>query len=154
MTLASLIATVGGVGHLRPAPGTWGSAAGLVLAYGAVWAAGLPGLFVLTIAAIGAGWWSVGVYLKSAANDDPTEVVIDEVAGQCLALMIVAAFVPNLTLDIFVAAFVLFRLFDILKIWPVDLAERGLPGAGGVMMDDLVAGTYAGVIVILIGLLR
>ncbi len=153
MTPAALIATVGGIGHMRPAPGTWGSLAGLILAYGVIWAGGFIGLIALTLIATAAGWWATGEYLKASDTDDPSEVVIDEVAGQCLGLLIVAAFVPTLTLDLFVAAFVLFRLFDILKIWPANWAEQKLPGTTGVMVDDLIAGVYAGAIVVLIGLL-
>lgn len=151
MTPAALIATVFGVGHLRPAPGTWGSAVGLVLGYGAIWIAGPGGLAALTLVSLVAGWWATEEYLKTTGTHDPSEVVIDEVAGQCLALFIVVLFIPALTIDLFVAAFVLFRLFDILKIWPANWAEHGLPGTAGVMVDDLIAGAYAGIIVVLIG---
>lgn len=150
MNLSAALSTVVGVGYFRPAPGTWGSAAGLALAYGAIWLAGAAGLLILTIIVTGAGFWAVGKYLKTANTDDPSEVVIDEVAGQCLTLLVVAPFVDVFTLDLFVAGFALFRVFDILKVWPANLAERGLPGASGVMVDDLVAACYAGLILILI----
>ena len=71
-------------------------------------------------------------------NQDPKEVVIDEVAGQGIALI----FCP-LAWPWFLAAFILFRFFDILKPWPVGWIDRNLHGGFGIMADDLVAGLYA-----------
>jgi len=72
-------------------------------------------------------------------------VVIDEVAGQWIALI-----AAPLTPLGFALAFLIFRFYDILKPWPVDLAERRLPGAWGIMGDDIVAGIYAMVVMFLI----
>jgi phosphatidylglycerophosphatase A len=148
------IATVFGIGHLRPAPGTWGSLAALPMALGLMWAGG-PWLLVgATVVVVVIGFVAVQAEI-SVGDPDPSHVVIDEVAGQWVALFPVAfgaaaagtsytALWPG-----WVAAFVLFRLFDIWKPGPVGWADRR-QGASGVMMDDLFAGLFAalGVIVL------
>ena len=84
--------------------------------------------------------------MKAVGGTDPQTVVVDEAAGQCIALLPAA-----LNPWAFAAGFVLFRLFDIVKPWPIRLAERRIPGALGVMVDDVLAGLYAAA---LIGLYR
>jgi len=137
----SLAATVFGVGRSPVAPGTVASLVSLPIAW-IVMAYGGP--FVLL--ALGGtvfifGLWASEVYAVQQGNSDPSECVIDEVAGQFVA----CALAP-LSIAGFAAAFVLFRLFDISKLWPVSAAER-LPGGLGIMTDDLVAGLFAGAIV-------
>jgi phosphatidylglycerophosphatase A len=142
--LAALVATVGGLGRIGRAPGTLGSLAALPLA----WAAshgGAAGLLALAAAAFVVGWWASEAYIRNGRIQDPPEVVIDEVAGQALTLV----FAPMpLQVGWLAAGFVLFRLFDIWKPWPVDLAERRLPGGLGIMADDIVAALYAGLVLI------
>jgi len=137
----SMAATVFGVGRSPVAPGTVASLVSLPIAW-IVMAYGGP--FVL-LALGGAvfifGLWASEVYAVRQGNSDPSECVIDEVAGQFIA----CAMAP-LSIAGFAAAFVLFRLFDISKLWPVSAAER-LPGGLGIMTDDLVAGLIAGAIV-------
>ena len=140
MTAAHRIATGFGIGRLPWAPGTWASLAALPLAWAISWAAGPIGLAAAVAVATVAGLWAARAHLGSASPADPPEVVIDEVAGQWLALLIA----PR-TFAAYVAAFLLFRLFDIWKPWPVRAAER-LPSAVGVMADDLVAGACAGLV--------
>lgn len=135
---ARWFATGFGIGFLPRAPGTWASLAALPLAWaiGAAW-----GVFGLAAAAAGAflaGWWASRVYLLNSATHDPAEVVIDEIAGQWIAL----AFAPREVFP-FVVAFALFRLFDIWKPWPIRWADRAVPGALGVMLDDVLAGAAA-----------
>lgn len=144
-----LTATVGGVGTIRRAPGTWGSLAAAAIAL--VVAILVPGAWLgwtflgLAVAAV-----VVGMVAIPAAQDrygalDPGQVVIDEVAGVWLGLAVVpAAWIDARPLLSVLAVFALFRAIDIAKPWPVGLAER-LPGAWGVMADDLVAGLAAGV---------
>jgi phosphatidylglycerophosphatase A len=135
----ALIATWFGIGLIRFAPGTWGSlaalpcAAGLQLLGGPWLLAGATG--VVTVA----GVWAGGRTAAVLAAGDPGLVVVDEVAGQWLAL------VP-LPLDPwwYLAAFVLFRLFDIAKPWPIGWLDRNLSGGLGIMADDLAAGLAAG----------
>ncbi len=138
---AGLIATWLGVGLLPGAPGTWGSLAALPFAYGLVSAGGVWVLAVGTILVFLAGLWASGRAAAALGAADPRQVVVDEVAGQWLALIPVA-----LDLRYWLVAFVAFRLADILKPWPVSLAENRLKGAMGIMADDIVAGVYAGII--------
>jgi phosphatidylglycerophosphatase A len=144
MSLPAFIATVGGIGRIGRAPGTLGSLAALPLA----WAAGLygiVGLLTLSMAAFLLGWWASEAYIRGGRIQDPPEVVIDEVAGQALTLAF--ASMP-LGLGWLAAGFVLFRLFDIWKPWPVSLAERRLPGGLGIMADDMIAALLAGLVLI------
>lgn len=132
--IARLIATCGGAGDLRPGPGTWGSLMGLALAVLLMWAAGPVATLAAAIAGFSVGLWASGLYAQAAGLSDPSEVVIDEAA----AMMATVALVP-FTPAVVVLAFVLFRFFDIVKPWPVSLAERRLKGALGIMADDVVA---------------
>ncbi|MFN4191724.1 MAG: phosphatidylglycerophosphatase A [Tabrizicola sp.] len=148
--MSALVATFFGAGHLRPASGTWASAitvALAVLAYQAGWALAVPAGFVLATLA---GFWAVPRYLARAGGEDPSEVVIDEVAGQLLALCFTILPLWRHGVDLlaawpgWVAPFLLFRLFDIWKPWLVGRADRR-GDAVGVMLDDLWAGLFAGV---------
>lgn len=134
---ASLIATWFGTGHLPKAPGTWGSLAALPLAWVIAERAGPYALMAAGIAMFCAGIWACGIYLRHSREADPGVIVIDEVAGQMLA--VVPAGLDPLA---FTLGFVLFRIFDIMKPWPLGALERALPGAAGVMADDVAAGLY------------
>lgn len=154
MTLSYRVATAFGIGHLRPAPGTWGSAAAIALGLLIDRFLGAPVLALATVAATLAGFWACRAELSGKPGADPSEFVIDEVAGQWLALLFPAiafwwrghdGFMPY---PGWVAAFVFFRLFDIWKPWLVGRADaRG--DADGVMIDDLWAGIFAGVAVVI-----
>ena len=130
------LATLGPIGHLRPAPGTIGSAVGVVSGYMiASYGAGI--LAAATLFVTITGILAADAYNQATNREDAPEVIIDELAGQWIALII-------LPLDLlwFAAAFVLFRFFDITKIGPVGIAEQ-LSGGFGVMADDIVAGLLA-----------
>jgi phosphatidylglycerophosphatase A len=150
MTLVSLIATVGGVGHLRPAPGTWGSLAGLVLGWALASITGWIGLLIGTVIVFYVGRWATDMVTRGTDNHDPSEVVVDEVAGQWVALLPVAigaSMTNSALLDLWpgwIAAFALFRLFDIKKPWIVGHYDR-MDTPHGVMMDDICAGAMAAV---------
>ena len=150
MTLVSLIATVGGVGHLRPAPGTWGSLAGLVLGWALASITGWIGLLIGTVIVFYVGRWATDMITRGTDNHDPSEVVVDEVAGQWVALLpvVIGASMSNSALlDLWpgwIAAFALFRLFDIKKPWIVGHYDR-MDTPQGVMMDDICAGAMAAV---------
>lgn len=145
------INTFFGVGLMRPAPGTWGSAAALVLGIAIDRYIGFWALVAATVAVSALGFWTVAQELRGREDEDPSEIVIDEVAGQWLALLFPAAAFWNRGLEDWavvaypgwVAAFVFFRLFDIWKPWLVGRADRR-GGAVGVMADDLWAGVFAG----------
>ncbi len=125
------VATLGGIGRLKPGPGTWGSAAVLPAALlGPLACAGLALLVTL------AGWWATRGALAESGAEDPGWIVVDEAAGMLLALVGLAGIDGWLGVAL---AFAGFRLLDILKPWPVSWGD-GLPGATGVMLDDILAG--------------
>jgi phosphatidylglycerophosphatase A len=142
--LAYWLATWFGVGLIWIAPGT----AGTIVALPVHWAlATLPlALHLALIAALlAAGIWSAGRLADLLAQADPPVVVIDEVAGALLALVCVSG--RGLLWQL--VTLLLFRLLDILKPWPIYLAERCKPTGLGIMADDVVAGLAAGFIVYL-----
>jgi phosphatidylglycerophosphatase A len=158
--LAVAIATWG-VGYLPLAPGTWGS----LLAVGgymllrrawfphseiepAAYAASFLLVELLVIATVTlAGIWAASRTERVLQLKDPGKVVIDEVAGQLIALTAVPLTAVGPTLVI--VAFVLFRFFDIVKPYPARKLES-LHGGFGVMLDDVVAGVYAAIAVMLV----
>lgn len=153
--LAQLIATVGGVGYLRPAPGTWGSLAALPLAWLIHIIGGFPLLVIAAIATFIKGMWATTVMTKGSEDHDPSEIVIDEVTGQFIALLPLSysAWTMDLSITVlwpgWIAAFLLFRLFDITKPGPIGWADRR-GDALGVMLDDVIAGVFAAIGVIML----
>lgn len=151
--MTRVIATVFGVGLLRPAPGTWGSAVGLIAGVGVHMLGGFWLLLLATIAVTALGYWAVAAEVGQS-EDDPSEFVIDEVAGQWVALWPVSFGAWMMGADIWalypglITAFVAFRAFDILKPGPVGWADRQ-HGAFGIMADDVIAGWLAAMIVAL-----
>ena len=135
--LAFWVATAGGIGYAPVASGTFGSLPGLALAWLLLTTGGTLALLIGLAGVAGLGWWSAGRVGKTLGVEDPGVVVIDEVAGQLLSL----AFFPP-TAAVLLAAFLLFRFFDIVKPPPARQFES-LPGSSGIMADDLMAGVYA-----------
>jgi len=148
--MTHLIATFFYVGHLRPAPGTWGSLAALPAAWIVYVLVGPWGLLIACVLAYALGLWATAVETKGKDNHDPSEIVIDEVVGQWIALLPVAfgAWARGVEITAlwpgWIAAFLLFRLFDITKWGPVGWADR-LHGPTGVMLDDVIAGIFAAI---------
>ncbi len=148
-----IITTVFGVGYLRPAPGTWASAFALAVGLAINSLLGFPALVLATVLVTALGFWACGRDLAGRPGADPSEVVIDEVAGQWIALLFPACafwwrgWEGVMPYPGWVAAFVFFRLFDIWKPWLVGRADRR-GDAAGVMLDDLWAGLFAGVAVV------
>ena len=142
------ISTWFGVGLMKPAPGTWGSFAALPCAWALHVLGGFPLLVVATIAIFFLGWWTTHGATLGAADHDPSEIVIDEVAGQWLALLPLAT-LPALwttnAMAALAAGFVLFRLFDITKPFPVSWADN-MTTPFGVMFDDILAGLMAAIV--------
>ena len=152
--ISYLLATVFGVGYLRPAPGTWGSLIGvaisIALAYGiraslparhfSVYA--LPWLVTFAVSALGV--LASNRVVRHSGIKDPQFVVIDEVSGQLIALSL-----PFVVLNwkSWLLGFLLFRLFDIWKPFPARQAES-LPGGWGIMADDWIAGIYAALVLV------
>jgi phosphatidylglycerophosphatase A len=152
---ATLIATLFGIGRLHPGPGTWGSAATVLL-----WAALAyelpPALRTSVACALALLVTLIGIpaatrVARASASKDPQFVVIDEGAGQLIALIAVP-----LAWKTFLAGFILFRAFDIIKPPPVRQLEK-LPEGTGIVLDDVAAGIFALVLMHLLlrfGLLR
>ncbi|MFB9150553.1 phosphatidylglycerophosphatase A family protein [Roseovarius ramblicola] len=152
--MTRLIATFCYVGHLRPAPGTWGSLAALPVAW-ALHMLGGPVLLGLGVAlAFTLGWWATHLETKGKEDHDPSEIVIDEVAGQWLAFLPVSVGAASAGVELtalwpgWITAFAAFRLFDIWKPGPIGWADRR-GDALGVMLDDILAGVAAALCVVL-----
>jgi phosphatidylglycerophosphatase A len=141
--LSLRIATLGGLGHMRPAPGTWASAAAIPAGWMLLQWGGAEVYFAAIGIVLIVGWWTAGNYVDATHREDAPEVVIDEIAGQWIALL-PFAFIPNPPLWGYLIAFGLFRFFDIVKPWPVSWADREIKGGWGVMADDAIAGLLAG----------
>lgn len=153
--IARMIGTVCGVGYLRPAAGTWGSAVALPLCWALHVIGGFPLLALATLAFFLAGWWATAQMTQGATDHDPSEIVADEVVGQWIALFPLSYAAWDRGLDVlvmwpgWVAAFLLFRLFDIWKPWLVGWADRR-GDALGVMLDDVIAGVFAAIGVLIL----
>jgi phosphatidylglycerophosphatase A len=136
-----MIATFFGVGHLQPGSGTW-AAAITVIAWWAV-ARTIPANWLIPVSALLAvaitliGIVPSSIVARESGRKDPGFVVIDEVAGQMIAM-----FAVPLDWKYLLASFILFRSFDIVKPFPLRRLER-LPAGTGIMMDDVGAGLYA-----------
>ncbi|MCE2919403.1 MAG: phosphatidylglycerophosphatase A [Roseomonas sp.] len=131
MKLPLLVATMGGVGRLKPAPGTWGS----LVVLPAALLGPVPALLLALLVTI-VGFYAVREVLRDAPEQDPGWIVVDEAAGMLLALAGLSAAAGIWGVLI---AFGLFRVFDIFKPWPISWADQQ-KGAFGVMLDDIVAG--------------
>jgi phosphatidylglycerophosphatase A len=152
--LKEVCITVLGAGHLRPAPGTWGSAFAVVIYAGSWWllrTIGAPSwaIEVVTLAGIAGSSWLSGVWgewaIERFARKDPRQFVLDEFAGQWVALLwLPAVAATGLWQFTWVVGiqFVLFRILDVIKPPPARQLER-LPAGWGVLCDDLMAGVYA-----------
>ena len=154
------ITTFGFSGLLPKAPGTWGSLAAAVLIAVLSWIGTPMWLYLLLgILCFFGGWWATAKATEGKDDHDPSEIVIDEVAGMFVACLVpFAVFAPEVPFDAplyvqdsalewvaiaaLILSFALFRLFDIWKPWPVSWADRKST-AFGVMLDDVLAGFLA-----------
>ena len=146
--MSQTIVTLFGIGLLKPAPGTWGSLAALPIFWAIFNFIGLIGILISTVAIFYLGWKSTEAYSENTNSHDASEIVIDEVLGQFIALWPIAIGATILEVNIiklwpgWLAAFLLFRLFDIWKpgfIKSIDQSTTAL----SVMLDDLFAGGFA-----------
>ena len=164
--MTRFIATFFYSGLLPKAPGTWGSLATLpLIALLLHFRLDLISYLAAIVAVFILGWWVTYVETRGKEDHDPSEIVIDEVAGQMLAFLPFYFFAGDLyflnsgntlhtpfhgwlfVLFIFLISFGLFRIFDILKPWPVSWADRKNT-AFGVMLDDIIAGALAAICLI------
>jgi phosphatidylglycerophosphatase A len=147
-----------GLGYLPVAPGTWGSLPPALI-FALMYQFGVPGLTisivmaVLTIVGSLVCVWLAPVVIAATGKSDPREVVVDEFAGQALTFLQAAFLIPDtFTLkQVWITAiigFLLFRLFDIVKPWPIHGLQK-LPSGWGILIDDLLAGVYAAICLII-----
>ncbi len=150
--------TTFGLGHVRPASGTWGSMPPVVLAAGLLLAGFGPhqqpwvynGVLIAVLVVFAGACIVSGDEAEARfLNKDPSQVVADETAGQCIPLLFLpgAAFgSPMMSAFTLVYVFLCFRVLDIVKPWPANRIQS-VPGGWGILLDDLVAGVYALVLV-------
>ncbi len=127
-------------GRIRPMSGTWGSLAALPYCWAISAITGKVGLIVFAVMAFVAGYYVLNDYLLKTNQADPSEVVIDEVVG----MAIMWAFLPSNDFWPILLGFILFRLFDSVKMGPVGWCDRNIKGSIGVILDDVIAGLLAG----------
>ena len=141
---ARAVATFFGAGRLHPGPGTWGSLATMLVWAAVAWALPadlrLPANIGLAVLAVAAGIPAATRIARASGIKDPQFVVIDETAGQLITLI-----GAPLSWKTFLAGFILFRVFDILKPPPVRQLEK-LPEGTGIVVDDVAAGVYGWVV--------
>lgn len=134
--VAWTLATWFGCGRVPKAPGTAGTLGAIPL-YVLLARTGRAGVGLAAMVSTFVGVWAASVVARQLASKDPQVVVIDEVAG----FLVTMVPVRTLSWQAVAAGFVLFRLLDSLKPWPIRLAEK-LPGGWGVVLDDVVAGVF------------
>ena len=133
-----------GIGLIPFAPGTLGSIFAILTWYGSITFLNIYFFYLIVILVFLASFKIVNIYLNFEKKDDPSEVVIDEFIGQSIPLI----FLFNFDIYEVLLAFCVFRFFDIFKIYPVNKAEN-IRGAAGVIMDDVIAGIYSLIIVMI-----
>lgn len=133
-----VIATWFGVGRMRPAPGTLGTLAAIPFGYGIAYVSGIVGLALAAVLLLVVGTIAANDYGRKSGEKDDQTIVVDEVVG-----MWIAAIPAALHIDLWLVAFLLFRLFDIYKPWPASFFDKRAGSGFDVMMDDVVAGVYA-----------
>ena len=176
-----LVVTCLGIGKIKYAPGTWGSAVAFPLAYAlmqivAEWNINLFGhittlntidqqmlsliaiLAIITIVAFIIGVFASNIYMKKLGEHDPKEIIIDELVGQLLVISLSIFTLPiahysglansmsPAVIDwvyLVVLPFILFRLYDIVKPWPINWMDKNIKGGLGVMLDDIAAAIFA-----------
>jgi len=142
LTLSVILATWFGVGFIPFAPGTMGSIAAVLCAIPISMTSGPAGLAIASLLASLVGIPISSNAAKTMGKKDPGSIVIDEVAGQWIALLPAS---PNV--GAYILAFIVFRCFDITKIGPIGWADRNLEKGTGIMVDDIIAGGFAAVVV-------
>lgn len=139
----TLFATWFGCGLLKPAPGTWGTLGGMIAAIPLIYFCSIETVLILFGFITCLGYWSCMEFEKISGDHDSSMIVVDEVVGVWITLFLIPFTWVNVIL-----AFVLFRFFDILKPWPIRYLDKKVPGAFGVMIDDVVAGLFAGLCIL------
>ena len=157
--LCFFIASVCGVGYAPKASGTFGSLAALPLCWYLLTQASFQNLLIAIAIVFVVGWIATHKVLKYT-KPDPSLVVIDEVAGQLTTFALPMylgyigtrwqSFLGQTNWPLLLAGFVLFRFFDIVKVWPANYVDKKVRNAFGVMADDMIAGVYASAVLTLL----
>jgi len=145
------LATGFGSGLLRPAPGTWGSAVAAIAAWfflSAAPARPVMMLIGLALIAFAVGIWAADTWEAKTGQHDSGMIVIDEFAGMWICLVPLANdwHIVDYPILWLVGGFLIFRLLDIAKPYPINWLDENIPGAMGVMVDDIAAGILSGVL--------
>ena len=154
-----LLTSCFGLGRLPLAPGTWGSLP-VAIVFGLMWHLGTSSILIsITMAVLAIAGSIICVKFAPAAiaatgKNDPGEVVADELAGQAVTFLAIPFFIPVILTTgqiciITSGGFLLFRLFDIVKPWPIRKLEK-LPKGWGILADDLLAGVYAAIVLLIV----
>ena len=140
---ATWVATWGGFGLMRPGPGTWGTIGGVPFGIFLLVFGGVPALVIASVIFFAIGLWASKHFEQMVREKDSSMIVIDEVVGLWIAM------IPCVLAPVSVGlAFVLFRIFDIWKPWPISYLDKQFPGPMGVMLDDVLAGIFAAITLI------
>ena len=140
---ATWLATWFGCGLMQPGPGTWGTLGALPFGIILLISGGIPALLIASAICYMLGLWSAKHFERMVREKDSGMIVIDEAVGLWIAL------IPCVLTPLSVGlAFVLFRVFDILKPFPIGWLDKRVSGATGVMIDDVLAGIYAALVMI------
>ena len=142
--LIKAFVSVLGIGYIRIAPGTFGSLFAILVWYISINYLNIYFFYTIIIIVFICSFKAINIYLRNENKDDPSEVVVDEFIGQSLPLIFLLQFNVYEVL----LAFGSFRLFDIFKVYPVNKVEN-FEGANGVIMDDVVAGIYSLIIIMI-----
>jgi len=141
--------TLGPIGHIPYFPGTWGSVAATLLAPCLFLPLSFPARILVVLLIFFAGAIASNYSIHHFEKEDPAEVIIDEIGGQFLTYI----FMLQATLSLLLIGFLIFRIFDILKPWPISKSEKWLPKGFGIMLDDYVAGIFSALVLTLINYL-
>ena len=136
------ICTVFGLGNFTKMPGTLGSIAGIFLGLLLLFFFPIKIVFIFFLLLLAISFYAIKIYQKEVGQSDKSEIIIDEVLGQILVLM----FINLEFLDVFLA-FVLFRFFDIIKIFPANIVDNKYSNHYGVIFDDIIAAIQALIVI-------
>ena len=148
--MSKLISTFFYIGYLRPAPGTWGSLIALIISFGIIQHSGILLLIITILFGFFIGWIAVAKQTLNKRIHDPSEIVIDEVVGQWIAVLPLALLPLNSgsSYALWFMALIIFRVLDITKPGLIGWADRKNTPIS-VMLDDLIAGAMTAAIIYL-----
>ena len=140
--VSHVFATCFGVGSIPFAPGTWGSLFAVLLIYNIAFLQ--EWIILATLLTVALSWW-VCIEVHKDTKSDSSEIVIDEFAGMFVACMFI-----NHDFISLVFAFLFFRFFDIVKLWPISWIDKNIKNGAGILIDDLLAGLFSGILMLTI----